>query len=712
MKKRIINYLFVCLFATTMQTVSAQHTLIKEDFTFVVDEDHSMWTRVSANGTRQFYNNDDGLAVYHGDVILSGANIDNASFGGGANYAKETLNLKMDGKLHYEEGKLDGPFSIKYTFGNTADGKETNAYGRANRVRGRLNVTYSISGAFDKGYATGTWQISHERTEVTNGTKTSKYTITVKYDKGKIVSYVKNTNGEVVTLDKNGNVSGTIGKCNIRHGLELPNNDKVGDELAALMERGQFDSAICKGVDYHYHFYRPDNLIGYSRTFRYDILNSTIEGLFVILGGIENPIAQFKGESRYFLHEKNDRRPYYTYDQLVEFLKKGHIASIYRSMQPKAHQLLSSGSLFDGYITSTVVDRLKPHVDSLMKESVINNLKPTLIKGLKEVLSEKRTNWDWDLKILSDTIYNRIGDFDSYYLNENKLTYFDTLDTGIIAVPLTINYADKKNQKIKESYRTWIAVGFGLKTMDKVRWKVGGPYHNSPEGIFFSTTELVKIPNMWDTIAPLLREWDDLMALTEKYKGTTPDFNKQLNLISLNKNLEAISDARGNYQFLTKWLPKAKVFCAALSTDHEAYLLLKEIEGKSNLTPEISEYLKRTDYYASVKSEEQMTAQSKQLKQYYTDLLSYLNYLDQREPNHNKIIEKKKSAKNIVKIYNEYYLGIQYDWDEEMTALPALEKLIENQKKLLELLNRADIEDINKQVKKNKYKTVDEILSM
>ncbi len=697
-----------------MLTVSAQHDLLTKDFTFEIGEEHTMWTRISGKGTRQYYVNDEGQAVFHGDVILSGANIDNASVGDKSNYAKETLTLALNGKLHYNEGMLDGPFSVNYKYSNTADSKQTSAYGRVHKEHGKLQVNYSISGGFEMGYATGTWQVSCETTETTNRTTTKRYSVTAKYERGKLVSYVKNDNGNKITLDQAGNVSGIFEDRNIYHGLELPTSGSIRDDLAALMERGQWDSAIWKGIDYYYHFYhRSGNYVGYSRTFNYEVLNSTMEGLFVILGGIEDPIAQFKGKTYYYVYEEDDDKPYFTYSQVKEYMNE-KLNSEYRSncIRQLYHAIHVSRELTinynEGYITSSVAARLQPTVDSLMKGVVLNDLAENFSSRLKKALSEYENveSYKKGGSKFRDTLYDRTGIFWEFNMRDDKIEFIDSANFCHIALPCTFSYPNKQYEDLPETYLMGFVLTVDLsKRLDRLCW-----YPNEPVGTSFSTTELVKIPTLWDTIVPLYREWDSLMAIAKRYDGHTPDFNKQMNFSDKDKKLKALEKAKENYSFLKRWLPKVRLFCAVQPTDHEAYLLLKEIERKDNLIPAMSDCINGTNVYADATSEEEILAQGNSLKQFYSDLLMYLNLEKQRVPNHNSIIEKRKNAKYIVDLYTEYYETFTPEWDKNHTALPTLKKLVEYQQKIIKMLDRSDIEDINKQAKKSK-KTLDEIMA-
>lgn len=308
--KRILSFFVLAAISAGSiigQSNQSQKYLIKEEFSFSFSDIYSVG-RGGCTGTRHFYSDDEGKAVYHGDVVISKAELEPTIYR--EDYGKPTLSI--NGKLRYNEGKLDGPISVSYSYKNI--GHKSNMYGLC-------SGSYSINGAFENGYATGTWTVSCQKTSETRTTKSSKYTITVKYEKGEIVSYTRNTDGDVVTIDKNGYVSGIFNKHNIRHGLELPNNDRTGDELAALMERGQMDSAIWKGIDYHYHFSKKNYGfcdVNYdTMQFDYDILSVTVQNLFNVLGvGKE---SQFDGKAQYLLYDKESwKYSYLTYNDVVE----------------------------------------------------------------------------------------------------------------------------------------------------------------------------------------------------------------------------------------------------------------------------------------------------------------------------------------------------------------------------------------------------------
>ena len=722
--KNTAIFLTAVLFSVfSVSPVFAQKNLMKQDFVYQVDEDHTMWTYIAGKGYCQFYNNDDGEAVYHGDVVLSGADIKNQDVGNGRDRAKETLTYNMNGKLHFNEGWLDGPFSAHYTFTNEAYSKESTY--RGSRVqRGKLTASYSISGAFKNGNADGSWNVKYTRTEnISGGGKSEGYTISASFDDGKLISYKRTKNGETVTIDRHGFITGTIEGNRIRNGLELPSNDPVANELAALMSRGQLDSAIWKGIDAHYHFY------DYDRSFYWDILNGTMLSIFNKIGGVRDFEKQLKGRSKYLLHNENGDYglyqrpiPYYSYNKFVDLVNEeltiarkynhsvpGIVNSAYKAVN-KTHKY-STTRITEGYcfLSCKAADQLKPFVDSLMRDLVFQDISESIVdhigKQLTRIKSGKQNVGD----PVYDTIFNYTGSIIDYNGSMKDVITQDNVTTGRVLIPFIVKRANPQCPDFPEVLKLKMALDIDFSTpLDEIAC-----YPKSPEGTSFRMVSVENVPTIFDTMAPLYNEFKGIVDEISKYKEVSYDLIKRIDIETIINKFSNIEDEYKLHAFLVKNLPELRLFNAALPIDHQAAVLEDKIEKRKGEVPDaMITQITESNIYAGANTVEEMTRLANQLRQYYIDMNSFMDCLDQREPNHKTLSELSKRAKYIFSKYEEYYESVSIVWDPQHSALPELKRLIDRQQRLIAMFNRGDIEELNKKAKKSKLKTIDEILNL
>ena len=323
-----------------------------------------------------------------------------------------------------------------------------------------------------------------------------------------------------------------------------------------------------------------------------------------------------------------------------------------------------------------------------------------------EVLHDDRYLERVDGLTLKDTITNRVGEFENITALADDLFVVDSADTVAIALPCVITKRNEVYPDIPEKYYMGVGVLFETnQTLDRVVWNSRGT-----KNISFFTTELEKIPTLWDTVVPMLNEWNEVLKNADK--DNTVDFNRIIKLQNENKKLQALKTATEYYNLLATKLPIAKRMQKAMPVDQEANLITKEIVQMDNVLPEMKERIYSSNVYSGISDENEIVRKAEYLKQYYTDMRTFLILSKQRENNHNRIMEYMKPAKYIVKIYNEYYNTTTCEWNDENSSLPHLKNLVEKQDKLLPILNRADLDDFIKRAKKSKCKTIDDILGM
>ncbi len=152
-------------------------------------------------------------------------------------------------------------------------------------------------------------------------------------------------------------------------------------------------------------------------------------------------------------------------------------------------------------------------------------------------------------------------------------------------------------------------------------------------------------------------------------------------------------------------------FSSYIKALDDADLLHKDIQAKGKPYKKlIASYVTRYTDFDKTWINEESVANIGLIESLQQNVLAYIELLSAQDSRNSEILEKGKKYKNIIAPYKSCFSDYDRTWRDE-DSINRIQELSEIQEKIFNILDRENLNDLNKDVRKQKIKTIDELFS-
>lgn len=655
----------------------------------------------------QYYFDDKDQEVQHGSYSVSGAA--DASSDVPRKYMKPGYNIRIQQNYNktgnYKDGKLDGKLKASCSERYTINGK-TAAYRQ-----------WSADLKFSDGKPDGSWVIKEsgkggsDLMEIaTNSiTKTEDYSVTVsvEYDKGRIVTYALTNFREgdkQINFDSLNRVSGfeeldgqranlSNGYCTnlVKHSNGYSEPEPFEKELITQLVNGTISEKDLPNKGYTTTTQTTEDytkwLVDYM-DFKY---------VNIPEGKFSNDNTSFDWGEYSYSYKVVKKAKMLSYDEAIKMIDGNNYW--YHSYKKNIEENSTIGDYcLNDSTKDAVLKYLNDKIEEmrLAKEKAEREEKESRLNKNKKYASE-RINY-----ILRPTDYSKARPGDVV-----GLKFIDYAIVNETEVASTTCEVDVKN-KGTWGYATYKAV-------------IPTPLLSDDESVRSAVTYGTRILNIWDSISAETKQIavidstihsifsnKEFKADLKAYKVFSGKTRPESNISN--------SDGRGSYKRIhdicnlySKYQTYAMDKKAFLTNDYEMNNLADK-ETKDILkdySSYSSEHTVTLERYSDI---DKAIGQIESNLEFQQDIKTFISLRHTIILN-NTCIENNKEGKNIIKIYKTYYNSYNNRWTGK-EAIDLAKKVIAQQEKVITILARNDIKSFDSQVKKAKVKDLDQLIQM